>query len=206
MKTCFRAFMALLSLTLTLAVSAQASIIVYTESGTMTGSLGGTAFTNALVTFTLTGDTSGVNYNGQGPLEIYSYAGVTTVQIAGISGTATLTALDISAISFNFSGSRSLGIGDGSLNALLVNADSAATSTYDLASTYTSTGELGYTPNGVYTTTMGNLVTTGASGNATFTATLGGPAAVPEPSTYVLLCISLGVVGYARKKMVKREG
>ena len=30
--------------------------------------------------------------------------------------------------------------------------------------------------------------------------------AVPEPSTYALLCISLGVVGYARKKMMKAEG
>ena len=28
-----------------------------------------------------------------------------------------------------------------------------------------------------------------------------GISAVPEPSTYALLCISLGVVGYARKKM-----
>jgi PEP-CTERM motif len=33
-----------------------------------------------------------------------------------------------------------------------------------------------------------------------------GPAtAVPEPSTYALLCISLGVVGFVRKKMVKSE-
>jgi hypothetical protein len=32
-----------------------------------------------------------------------------------------------------------------------------------------------------------------------------GSAAVPEPTTYALLCISLGVVGYARKKMGKRE-
>ncbi len=29
------------------------------------------------------------------------------------------------------------------------------------------------------------------------------PSAVPEPSTYALLCISLGVVGFARRKMVK---
>ena len=29
--------------------------------------------------------------------------------------------------------------------------------------------------------------------------------AVPEPSTYALLCISLGMVGIARKKMGKRE-
>ena len=28
----------------------------------------------------------------------------------------------------------------------------------------------------------------------------------PEPSTYALLCISLGVVGFARKRMVKSEG
>ena len=30
---------------------------------------------------------------------------------------------------------------------------------------------------------------------------LDGTSAVPEPSTYALLCISLGVVGYARKRM-----
>ena len=33
-----------------------------------------------------------------------------------------------------------------------------------------------------------------------------GPATtVPEPSTYALLCISLGVMGYARKRMTKNE-
>lgn len=31
------------------------------------------------------------------------------------------------------------------------------------------------------------------------------PAAVPEPTTYVLLCISLGVVGFARRKLVNGE-
>ncbi len=31
------------------------------------------------------------------------------------------------------------------------------------------------------------------------------PAAVPEPSTYALLCISLGVVGYARRRITKIE-
>ena len=30
------------------------------------------------------------------------------------------------------------------------------------------------------------------------------PNSVPEPSTYALLCISLGVVGYARKRMGKQ--
>jgi type VI secretion system secreted protein VgrG len=31
------------------------------------------------------------------------------------------------------------------------------------------------------------------------------PSAVPEPSTYALLCISLGVVGYVRKRMNKAK-
>lgn len=32
-----------------------------------------------------------------------------------------------------------------------------------------------------------------------------GSASVPEPSTFVLLSVSLGVVGFVRRKMVKRE-
>jgi PEP-CTERM motif len=35
--------------------------------------------------------------------------------------------------------------------------------------------------------------------------TLGTATAVPEPSTYLLLCLSLGVVGYARKKMTRHS-
>ncbi len=31
------------------------------------------------------------------------------------------------------------------------------------------------------------------------------PAAVPEPSTYLLLCLSLGAVGFARKRMSRKE-
>ena len=33
----------------------------------------------------------------------------------------------------------------------------------------------------------------------------GAPEVVPEPSTSVLLVIALGAVGYARKKLLKRE-
>ncbi len=42
----------------------------------------------------------------------------------------------------------------------------------------------------------------GADALASVTVT---SAVVPEPSTYALLCISLGVVGFARRKMVKGE-
>ncbi len=54
---------------------------------------------------------------------------------------------------------------------------------------------LGLTSGSTYTWTWGSGATADSltlNVNAT---------AVPEPSTYALLCISLGVVGYARKKM-----
>ena len=42
--------------------------------------------------------------------------------------------------------------------------------------------------------------------NIQMSITASDTSAVPEPSTYALLCISLGVVGYARMKMVNSEG
>ena len=49
--------------------------------------------------------------------------------------------------------------------------------------------------------TLSNLVFDAGASTATFS----GANAVPEPSTYLLLTISLGAVGYARKKMTRRE-
>ena len=43
------------------------------------------------------------------------------------------------------------------------------------------------------------------SGTGVSTITFYTPSAVPEPSTYALLCISLGVVGFARKKLKNSE-
>ena len=44
------------------------------------------------------------------------------------------------------------------------------------------------------------LATDGGAGDKMLLTALG-PAAVPEPSTYILLTIALGAVGFARKKM-----
>ena len=63
----------------------------------------------------------------------------------------------------------------------------------------------GFTVQGV-SYSSNNGATFNSSGNAlgSFNMQLSTvAAAVPEPSTYALLCISLGVVGYARKKMMK---
>ena len=52
------------------------------------------------------------------------------------------------------------------------------------------------------TDTLSNLV----GGTKVLTVEVSNATAVPEPSTYALLCISLGVVGFVRKKMIKVEG
>ena len=207
MKKTILSLMTLATLTLTLAVSASASLMTYSESDTISGTLGGTAFTNALVTFTLIADTSNITYNpnfyGQG-WKFYENKGVTTAQVAGITGTATLTgAFEVYSFNMN-NGKNSQGFTkQGTYITLLANTQPADITLYDLASAYTSTGTQSINFK-AYPTTMGNLTLTSAAENATFTAVLGGPAAVPEPSTYALLCISLGVVGYARRKMGKQ--
>ena len=45
------------------------------------------------------------------------------------------------------------------------------------------------------------MTTNGGIGGDSMLLTALGPAAVPEPSTYILLTIALGAVGFARKKM-----
>ena len=81
-----------------IAGSAQAVPITYTQSGTATGMIGGSIFTNALVTFTATGDTDNVIDLGGTeddgfiiPFDIFFGNPISaTVNIAGI-GMATIT-------------------------------------------------------------------------------------------------------------------
>src|SRR5580704_13107518 len=63
---------------------ASAAQITYVETTTATGSLGGTAFTNALVTVTLVGDTSNI---ALGPAPFGAFLvnpGSATIKIAGL--------------------------------------------------------------------------------------------------------------------------
>lgn len=73
------------------AASADASPIVYTESGFASGTIGGSTFTNALVQVTARGDTANVVTITDGTYTIYAnLSNLTRVTIAGI-GTATIT-------------------------------------------------------------------------------------------------------------------
>jgi hypothetical protein len=69
---------------------AGATSISYQISGTSSGTLGGTAFTNALVTVTLSSDTANVVAVPSLSSNVVANTGTTTVDIAGI-GTATVT-------------------------------------------------------------------------------------------------------------------
>src|SRR5262249_59477125 len=72
---------------ISLVVAAHAAPITYEVTATGTGSLGGASFSNALVTLTLSGNTSTVTH----PFgSTFNNTGTATVAVAGI-GTATLT-------------------------------------------------------------------------------------------------------------------
>src|SRR5262252_540 len=86
MYAVFRVLVALLASAA--AVAVQAAAINYTITTTATGTLGGSAFTNALMTVTLTGDTSAVT-SGTGELTgLPLNHGTATVNIAGLGSAA----------------------------------------------------------------------------------------------------------------------
>jgi len=51
---------------------------------------------------------------------------------------------------------------------------------------------------------MGTSPRVGTPGNATELDNVNFTVSTPEPSTYILLSIALGAVGFARKKMNKK--
>jgi hypothetical protein len=75
-----------------LVAAVQATPIIYVETGTASGTIGSTNFTNALVTVTMSGDTANVVsvFTGMGCSVCFANPTTTTVTIAGV-GTATIT-------------------------------------------------------------------------------------------------------------------
>ena len=177
---------------------ARADVIVYSISGTASGQIGASTFTNALVTLSLTGNTTGVVT----ALGIFANTGVATISIAGI-GTATITdptAIyasptpnplgDLGTFPFVFFGTLdsppsiddATGLGGIASNALLG---------YDLKSAFgpltTSPAGVGRPLGVIAHTTLGNLTFAqdlAPTSTGTFRAVI---VASPEPSSVVLL-------------------
>ena len=163
---------------------AQATPITYTVTGTATGMLGVAAFTNALVTIALVGDTSFIGND----------VGSATVSVSGV-GTASFT--DIMFVTDN-AANPSAQISDFTRNQLIFGTMAPAFATYDLRGPI---GPIAGTSliNALvaFPTTAGNFDIASVVGNtSTFTATTA--SSVPEPAAMWLLGTGLLAAGARR--------
>lgn len=188
---CFAVLMFILS---SLPQPARADTIVVTETTTASGSLDGTAFTDALLTLTLTGDTTNLNSATPG---VFSIIGTGIVSVAGIGNDAFTDQVD-TVVTHDISGA---GISDLTTNHLILFTLNSAFSTYGLTS---SLGPL--SGSGIHNPAFIIFPTTGGSfdidsiGTVTYTAVVG-TSAVPEPGSLLLLGAGFAGLLGARKRM-----
>jgi len=157
---------------LTGAQPVSANPISYVETGVMSGTLNGKAFGNAAVTITTVGDTANITTVTINGFQYYKNVGTTTIQIAGV-GTATFNGGDsFGALSEKLlPGTIEVGIMDWTIGASILHIVTPNPSFYDLSTATTFTAMSVSDHGVVLSTTLGNLVIRGTSGNATFTVT-----------------------------------
>jgi PEP-CTERM motif len=174
--------------------TAQAAPITYTLSGTGSGSVNGTSFTNQAFTIMGVGDTVDLTTVSADkfpavPLSSMSFT------MSGF-GTATpsnqMYMVNLYNLAADFLGFGNVSIGDGEV------FFAAGSGAWDLVSSFgpvsaTSAGS-GYLP-----TNLGTVQLSGYTGPTTFTATLGS-SAVPEPGTFAMLALGLSLSLVARRR------
>lgn len=191
MKTAIR-FGLLIALCLLLAGVSSAITITYTESALATGTIGSFGFQNALVTLTMTGDTTGVQNLGGG---FFQNIGTLEVNVSGF-GTATFTGVGFGVFDNQvFSPPAAGGFRSGS-GSILDTFDNVF-ATYDLTTAIGPiTGSSFIRPDLFFATSAGNFNLQSA-GDSTFTA-----STVPEPGSMVLFGTGLSALaGIIRRKL-----
>jgi hypothetical protein len=173
--------------------------ITYTFTQTATGTVGSTPFTNATLTITVVGNTSGVVYAG-GPSSNYNFAYSANVATVSISGVGSGTLTNAGAVEDNqavFGGSAGLFDSGGGMQFTVEDAliGGSALATYALATTIGPLGpQATVSPWGPIPTSLGTLTVTSAS-NLTFQATAS--STVPTLSHWGMLLLAGLLVGAA---------
>jgi hypothetical protein len=184
---------------------ADAGLITYTETATASGKLGSDSFSSALITFSGTGDTSGITQpiGGLYVLDLQSL----NVSVAGV-GSATLTDLIVVQDDAIFPGQDNAGFFDATLGpgpgqaALVLSTLNSVFATYKLATPIGPVDGAVDFVSGAYKTTAGLLVLDSvAAGSTQFSAA----SAVPEPSSLGMLGLGLAVLASATATRIKRN-
>ena len=175
--------------------TANATLMTYSVQAIGTGRLGGSNFTDALVTVTFTGDTEDVQLVGS-VFVIFVNRAPVTVNVTGI-GTATFTnSITVFSNPFGgFDGKGAAGIEDFKIQGNILDTGSSAFRFYDLKTAFGPvTGQALFNAGIQFPTTLGSFRLDRA-GDSTFTATVGVvPSSQPVPTLSEWAMIGMGVL------------
>ena len=175
----------------------HAAPITYTFSGTGTGSLGTTNFTDASFVATLTSDTADVAFVPA--LSALGIVGLPAdIEIAGVGS------LNFTGTTFIFTGGQVVGFGEDNAGipsppGNLIQINNAALSGYNLASDLTASGANDILSQFQNAATSGGALSFSSMSTVTFQSVVSAVSGVPEPSTIVILGAGLALLALRKK-------